>query len=41
MVLKNGRLYNAGALDQIYPEKRKAPSRVWNKPLPTGLPGQK
>ncbi|MEP5612677.1 MAG: amidohydrolase family protein [Cyclobacteriaceae bacterium] len=41
MVMKNGRLYEAGTLNQIYPEKKNAPARVWEKALPTGLPGER
>ncbi len=41
MVMKNGRLYEAGTLNEIYPEQRNAPARVWEKVIPENLPGEK
>lgn len=40
-VMKNGRLYEAGTLDEVYPRQQKAPEFYWNKmsSMPAGLPG--
>jgi Tol biopolymer transport system component/imidazolonepropionase-like amidohydrolase len=39
MVMKNGRLYNADNLDELYPEVRKAPDFDWHQAAPMGVPG--
>ncbi|WP_020571677.1 amidohydrolase family protein [Neolewinella persica] len=41
MVMKNGRLYEADSLDELYPEVRKAPAFEWQQAAPTGVPGIK
>ena len=41
MVMKNGRLYEAGTLNEIHPQQRNAPDRVWKKVEPENLPGEK
>jgi hypothetical protein len=40
-VMKNGRLYDASNLDEIHPNARKAPERIWFTPEPEGIPGIK
>ena len=40
-VMKNGRLYDGNSLDEILPEKKKAPAFEWQKDMPTKLPGIK
>ena len=40
-VMKNGRLYNAGTLDEEYPRKKKADKFWWHEAKPEGLPGLK
>lgn len=42
-VMKNGRLYEAGTLDEIHPQEKKAPSFYWldNGPDRDKLPGEK
>jgi Tol biopolymer transport system component len=41
-VMKNGRLYNAGTLDEVYPQQKKAPAFYWldNGPDRNALPGE-
>jgi Tol biopolymer transport system component/imidazolonepropionase-like amidohydrolase len=41
-VMKNGRLYNAGTLDEVYPRQKKAPDFYWldNGPDRKALPGE-
>ncbi|MTI20860.1 amidohydrolase [Fulvivirga sp. RKSG066] len=39
MVMKNGRLYNAENLDEVYPEKKKAPKFEWHQAAPENVPG--
>jgi imidazolonepropionase-like amidohydrolase len=39
MVMKNGRLYNADNLDQIYPLNEKAKNFDWQEEGPNSLPG--
>ena len=41
-VMKNGRLYNAGTLDEVYPREKKAPDFYWldKGPDRTKLPGE-
>jgi hypothetical protein len=38
-VMKDGRLYNASNLDEIYPEEKKAPYFEWHQAKPNGIPG--
>ena len=38
-VMKDGRLYNASSLDEIYPEEKKAPYFEWHQAKPNGVPG--
>lgn len=40
-VMKNGRLYDANNLDEVYPKKKKATEFWWHQKKPTGLPGIK
>ncbi|MFY0594487.1 MAG: PD40 domain-containing protein [Roseivirga sp.] len=40
-VMKNGRLYNAGTLDEEYPRKKKAGKFYWHSEKPQDLPGIK
>ncbi len=40
-VMKNGRLYNANTLDEVYPRKKKAEKFWWHTEKPVGLPGIK
>ena len=40
-VMKNGRLYDAGTLDEVYPRKKKADKFWWHESKPEGLPGLK
>lgn len=40
-VMKNGRLYEAGTLDEIYPRDQKAPERIWYVEKPINIPGLK
>jgi len=40
-VMKNGRLYDANTLDQVYPEKKPAGTFYWKLPEPVNLPGVK
>ena len=37
--MKDGRLYNASSLDEIYPEEKKAPYFEWHEAKPNGVPG--
>ena len=39
MVMKNGRLYDADNLDQLYPLKLKAKNFDWQVENPNSLPG--
>jgi len=41
MVMKNGRLYNADNLDEVYPEEKKAPAFEWHQSAPENVPGIK
>ena len=38
-VMKNGRLYDAGNLDEVYPRQQKAPAFYWHGDGPSGVPG--
>ena len=38
-VMKNGRLYDANNLDEVYPLKKKAPEFDWQGGMPMGVPG--
>lgn len=38
-VMKNGRMYEANSLDEVYPRQRKAPDFYWQGGGPSGLPG--
>ncbi|WP_445381678.1 amidohydrolase family protein [Robiginitalea sp. IMCC43444] len=38
-VIKNGRVYQADTLDEVWPEPKKAGPFPWNTPVPEGLPG--
>lgn len=40
-VMKNGRLYDANNLDEVYPRKKKASKFWWHQEKPDGLPGIK
>ncbi len=42
LVMKNGRLYEANTLDEIYPRKKEAPTFYWNQDAPDrkALPGE-
>lgn len=40
-VMKNGRLYDANTLDEVYPRKKKAKPFYWHQAKPEGLPGIK
>jgi hypothetical protein len=40
-VMKNGRLYDAGTLDELYPTVRKAPNFEKDQAKPEGVPGVK
>lgn len=40
-VMRNGRLYNANTLDEVYPRKKKAEKFWWHEAKPEGLPGLK
>jgi len=40
-VMRNGRLYNAGTLDEVYPRNKKAEKFWWHEAKPQGLPGMK
>lgn len=40
-VMKNGRLYDANTLDEVYPRERKAEPFYWHQSKPEGLPGLK
>lgn len=40
-VMKNGRLYDANTLDEVYPRKQKAEIFYWHQAKPQGLPGIK
>ena len=42
LVMKNGRLYQADSLDEIYPQQKKAPVFYWldNGPDRNALPGE-
>ncbi len=40
-VMKNGRLYEANTLDEVYPRKKKADKFWWHEAKPEGLPGLK
>lgn len=39
MIMKNGRLYAADSLDEVYPDARKAPAFNWQQAAPKGVPG--
>ncbi|WP_040497138.1 amidohydrolase family protein [Fulvivirga imtechensis] len=39
MVMKNGRLYDANNLDEVYPDQKKAPAFDWHQMEPNGVPG--
>lgn len=39
MVMKNGRLYNASNLDEVYPRDKKAPKFEWHQAAPENVPG--
>ena len=39
MVMKNGRLYQADSLDEVYPQARKAPDFEWHQAAPEKVPG--
>ena len=41
MVMKNGRLYQADSLDEVYPQARKAPAFEWHQAAPVGVPGMR
>lgn len=41
MVMKNGRLYNAKNLDEVYPRQKKAPEFEWHQDAPENVPGIK
>jgi len=41
MVMKNGRLYQADSLDEVYPQVRKAPAFEWQQAAPVGVPGMR
>lgn len=41
MVMKNGRLYEAKNMDEVYPQKREAGPFYWKVPEPENLPGVK
>jgi hypothetical protein len=41
MVMKNGRLFNAGNLDEVYPREKKAPKFEWHQDAPENVPGIK
>jgi cytosine/adenosine deaminase-related metal-dependent hydrolase len=38
-VIKNGRVYQAGTLDEVWPEPVKAKPFSWKMPKPEGVPG--
>ncbi|WP_305983085.1 amidohydrolase family protein [Roseivirga thermotolerans] len=40
-VMKNGRLYDANTLDEVYPRERKSEPFYWHQSKPEGLPGLK
>ena len=40
-VIKNGRIYDANTLDEVWPLEKKADSFYWQTKKPTGLPGIK
>jgi Tol biopolymer transport system component len=40
-VVKDGKVYDTKALDQVWPEAKKAPSYYWQTPAPLALPGIK
>lgn len=40
-VMRNGRLYDANTLDEVYPRKKKAEPFYWHTAKPTDLPGLK
>ena len=37
--MKDGRLYQANSLDEVYPNKRKAPYFEWHQMKPKEIPG--
>ena len=39
MVMKNGRLYDANTLDEVYPRVRKAPLQAWQSGAPSAGAG--
>jgi hypothetical protein len=39
--MKNGRLYDAGSLDEVYPRQKKAPKFEWQHAAPVNVPGIK
>ena len=41
MVMKNGRLYDASSLDEVYPRQKKAPKFEWHQAAPLNVPGIK
>lgn len=40
-IIKNGRVYNADNLDEVWPEEKKAETFYWQTKKPVGLPGIK
>lgn len=40
-VIKNGKVYDANTLDEVWPKQKKATPFQWQTPKPTGLPGIK
>jgi hypothetical protein len=40
-VIKNGRIYEASSLDEVWPVEKKAETFYWQTKKPTGLPGIK
>ena len=41
MVIKNGIVYKADSLDEVWPKEKKADKLNWQTKKPTGLPGVK
>jgi len=39
--MRNGRLYEANTLDEVYPRQKKAEPFYWHTAKPEGLPGVK
>ena len=40
-VIKNGRVYDAETLDEVYPNPRKFGKKSWQESIPVNLPGIK